>query len=69
MPTETIPDIAAPPDATELLDWTQHGPGLARRPFSFPRLSFRRTLARRWRFGPLIAAVRPTCADTLHGAA
>jgi len=30
----TIPDIAAPPDATELLDWSQHGPGLARRPFT-----------------------------------
>lgn len=34
MPTETIPDIPAPPDATELLDWTQHGPGLALRPFT-----------------------------------
>jgi hypothetical protein len=34
MPTETIPDIAAPPDATEVFDWTQHGPGLARRPFT-----------------------------------
>jgi hypothetical protein len=27
-------DIPAPPDATELFDWLQHGPDLARRPFT-----------------------------------
>ena len=32
--TSTVPDIPAPPDATELLGWAQHGPGLARRPFT-----------------------------------
>jgi hypothetical protein len=34
MPTETVPDIPAPPDATEIFDWTQHGPDVARRPFT-----------------------------------
>jgi hypothetical protein len=26
--------IPTPPDATEVLDWAQHGPDLARRPFT-----------------------------------
>jgi hypothetical protein len=30
----TVPDVPAPPDATEVSGWTQHGPGLARRPFT-----------------------------------
>ena len=34
MPTDIIPDVPAPPDATELFAWTQHGPDLARRPFT-----------------------------------
>jgi integrase/recombinase XerC len=33
MPTDVVPDIPAPPDATEVFAWTQHGPDLARRPF------------------------------------
>jgi hypothetical protein len=28
------PDIAAPPDATEVSDWRQHGPDLATRMFT-----------------------------------
>jgi hypothetical protein len=34
MPTDIVTDIPAPPDATEVFDWTQHGPDLARRPFT-----------------------------------
>lgn len=30
----TVPDIPAPPDATDVFAWTQHGPDLARRPFT-----------------------------------
>jgi hypothetical protein len=33
MPTDVVPDIPAPPDATEVFARTQHGPDLARRPF------------------------------------
>ena len=34
MSIATVPDIPAPPDATEVFDWTHHGPDLARRPFT-----------------------------------
>ena len=34
MPTDLATEIPAPPDATELFAWTQHGPDLARRPFT-----------------------------------
>jgi hypothetical protein len=32
--TDLVPQITAPPDATEVFDSSQHGPGLARRPFA-----------------------------------
>lgn len=32
--TNTIPNVPAPPDATEVFGWSQHGPDLARRPFT-----------------------------------
>ncbi len=34
MPTDLATEIPAPSDATELFAWTQHGPDLARRPFT-----------------------------------
>lgn len=34
MSTATVPDIPAPPDATELFAWTQHSPDVARRRFT-----------------------------------
>jgi hypothetical protein len=34
MPIDTVPDIPAPPDATEVFGWAQHGPDLAQRAFT-----------------------------------
>jgi hypothetical protein len=34
MPTDIDPDAPAPLDATEVFGWAQHGPDLARRPFT-----------------------------------